>query len=285
MARPLPFTLDLEDFIGLSFTTGPDGKVYQLPDQQFANLYWFRHDWFQRPDLKAGFRKRHGYELGVPLNLEAYEDIADFFTHEVKELDGRRVYGHMDYAKVDPSLGWRFTDAWLAMAGVGDPGLPNGQPVDQWGIRVENCHPVGSSISRGGALNSPAAVYALRKYLEWLRQYAPPEAMKMDFSTAGPAPGRATSRSRFSGTPPSPPICCKRGYRWSTAMEPRMAGGAVAAWGVLGKGHETRLSGLWFLDAVEQHATATSSGCLVVCPVHDLQNRVAKKTLGSRRFG
>ena len=32
-------TLDLQDFIGLSFTTGPDGKVYQLPDQQFANLY------------------------------------------------------------------------------------------------------------------------------------------------------------------------------------------------------------------------------------------------------
>jgi glycerol transport system substrate-binding protein len=32
-------TLDLEDFIGLSFVTGPDGKIYQLPDQQFANLY------------------------------------------------------------------------------------------------------------------------------------------------------------------------------------------------------------------------------------------------------
>ena len=30
-------TLDLEDFIGLDFTTGPDGKIYQLPDQQFAN--------------------------------------------------------------------------------------------------------------------------------------------------------------------------------------------------------------------------------------------------------
>ena len=30
------------------FTTGPDGKLYQLPDQQFANLYWFRKDWFDR---------------------------------------------------------------------------------------------------------------------------------------------------------------------------------------------------------------------------------------------
>jgi glycerol transport system substrate-binding protein len=32
--------------IGKSFGTGPDGKLYQLPDQQFANLYWFRYDWF-----------------------------------------------------------------------------------------------------------------------------------------------------------------------------------------------------------------------------------------------
>lgn len=31
-------TLDIDDFIGKSFTTGPDGKLYQLPDQQFGNL-------------------------------------------------------------------------------------------------------------------------------------------------------------------------------------------------------------------------------------------------------
>jgi glycerol transport system substrate-binding protein len=183
-------SLDLDDFIGLSFTTGLDGKVYQLPDQQFANLYWFRYDWFKRPELQTGFRNRYGYELGVPLNWKAYEDIADFFTNEVGELDGRKVYGHMDYGERSPDLGWRFTDAWLSMAGVGDPGLPNGLPVDEWGIRVEDCHAVGSSVSRGGALNSPAAVYALRKYLEWLSKFAPPEAVKMDFSESGPVPGQ-----------------------------------------------------------------------------------------------
>ena len=184
-------TLDLGDFIGLRFTTGPDGKVYQLPDQQFANLYWFRYDWFQRPELKERFRSRHGYDLGVPLNWKAYEDIADFFTNEVKQLDGQRVWGHMDYAEPSPDLGWRFTDAWLSMAGVGDPGQPNGHPVDEWGIRLaDGCHPVGSSVSRGGALNSPAAVYGLRKYLEWLEKYAPSEAMQMNFSEAGPVPGK-----------------------------------------------------------------------------------------------
>ncbi|MCZ6711546.1 MAG: extracellular solute-binding protein, partial [Gammaproteobacteria bacterium] len=98
-------TLDIEDFIGRSFTTGPDGKLYQLPDQQFANLYWFRYDWFQREDLRAQFSALYGYKLGVPVNWSAYEDIAEFFSEHVKTIDGERVYGHMDYGKKDPSLG------------------------------------------------------------------------------------------------------------------------------------------------------------------------------------
>lgn len=183
-------TLDLEDFIGLEFTTAPDGKIYQLPTQQFANLYWFRADWFEREDLKKQFKEIYGYELGVPVNWSAYEDIAEFFSKHVKEIDGERVYGHMDYGKKDPSLGWRFTDAWFSMAGGGDKGLPNGLPVDEWGIRVEECHPVGSSVSRGGATNAPAAVYATEKYVDWLKKYAPPEAQGMTFSEAGPVPAQ-----------------------------------------------------------------------------------------------
>jgi len=183
-------TLDVEDFIGREFTTGPDGKLYQLPDQQFANLYWFRYDWFQREDLRQQFRERYGYELGVPVNWSAYEDIAEFFTDHVGEIDGQRVYGHMDYGKKDPSLGWRFTDAWLSMAGAGDTGIPNGNPVDEWGMRVEGCRPVGSSVSRGGAVNGPAAVYALGRYMEWLKRFAPPQAQGMTFSEAGPVPAQ-----------------------------------------------------------------------------------------------
>jgi glycerol transport system substrate-binding protein len=153
-------------------------------------LYWFRADWFARPELQKQFKAKYGYELGVPVNWSAYEDIADFFTNQVKTIDGVRVYGHMDYGKKDPSLGWRFTDAWLSMAGVGDKGIPNGKPVDEWGIRVEGCNPAGSSVTRGGDVNSPAAVYALTKYLDWLKKYAPPEAPGMTFSEAGPVPGQ-----------------------------------------------------------------------------------------------
>ncbi|MHA6495067.1 ABC transporter substrate-binding protein [Pseudomonas borbori] len=180
-------TLDLADFIGLPFVTAPDGRLHQLPDQQFANLYWYRQDWFARPELREAFRRRYGYELDVPQNWTAYEDIAAFFSEHVRELDGARVYGHMDYGGFDPSLGWRLSDAWLGMAGVADTGLPSGLPVDDWGIRVEGCRPAGASVARGGALDSPAAVYALQQYVDWLRRYAPADAQKMSFNRAGNA--------------------------------------------------------------------------------------------------
>ncbi|TQV83763.1 ABC transporter substrate-binding protein [Denitrobaculum tricleocarpae] len=181
--------LDLDDFMGKSFTTGPDGKLYQLPDQQFANLYWFRKDWFDKPELQAKFKEMYGYDLGVPVNWSAYEDIAEFFSVHVKEIDGVRIYGHMDYGKRAPDLGWRMTDAWLSMAGTGNKGTPNGVPIDEWGIRMEagSCNPAGASVTRGGETNGPASVYAIRKWDEWLRKYAPPGAASYDFYQSLPA--------------------------------------------------------------------------------------------------
>lgn len=225
-------TLDLNDFIGLNFTTAPDGKLYQLPDQQFANLYWYRHDWFARPELKEAFRQHYGYELAVPQNWAAYEDIAEFFSERVREIDGQRVYGHMDYGAHDPSLGWRLSDAWLGMAGVADTGLPNGLPVDDWGIRVENCRPAGASTRRGGALDSPPAVYALQKYIDWLKRYAPPEAQQMSFNQAGnvAAQGYVAQQvfwyTAFTAdyTRPGSPMLDEQGLpRWRVAPSPRGA--------------------------------------------------------------
>ena len=225
-------TLALDDFIGIDFTSAPDGKLYQLPDQQFASLYWYRHDWFSRKKLREQFRGIYGYELGVPVNWSAYEDIADFFSNHVKEIDGKRVYGHMDYGRTDPSLGWRISDAWLAMAGVGDKGLPNGVPVDEWGIRIENCKPVGASVERGGALNSPAAVYAIKKYVEWLEKYAPPYAKKMNFTEAGGVVGQGhiaqqvfwyTAFSRALTAPDLPVMNADGTPKWRMAPSPHGA--------------------------------------------------------------
>jgi glycerol transport system substrate-binding protein len=181
--------LDIDDFIGKSFTTGPDGKLYQLPDQQFANLYWFRKDWFDRPDLKEKFKAKYGYELGVPVNWSAYEDIAEFFTEDVKEIDGVQIYGHMDYGKRAPGPGLAY-DRCLAVHG-----RRRQQRAAQWHPRrrvghphggAGTCNPVGASVSRGGAANGPAAVYAIRKWDEWLRKYAPPGAASYDFYQSFP---------------------------------------------------------------------------------------------------
>ncbi|NHF72387.1 ABC transporter substrate-binding protein [Paracoccus xiamenensis] len=186
--------LDLDDYLGLKFTTAPDGDLYQLPDQQFANLYWFRYDWFNDQKTKDDFKAKYGYDLGVPVNWSAYEDIAEFFTgRDMSYIEGgpTSAWGNMDYGKKDPSLGWRYTDAWMSMAGMGDKGDPNGLPVDEWGIRVdENSRPVGSCVARGGATNDAAAVYAVTKAIDWLNKFTPPEAMGMTFGEAGPVPAR-----------------------------------------------------------------------------------------------
>ena len=248
-------TLDIKDFIGISFTTAPDGKIYQLPDQQFANLYWFRADWFERADLKAKFKEKYGYELGVPVNWSAYEDIAKFFSEDVKEIDGKRVYGHMDYGKKDPSLGWRFTDAWFSMAGGGDKGMPNGLPVDEWGIRVEDCHPVGSSVTRGGDTNGPAAVFATHQIRRLAEEVRATGSGGHDLLRI--RPGAVPGQHRPAD------LLVHRVHRRHDQTGPagderrrhaEMAHGAVAARAVLGGGHEAGVSGRGFLDVHEVHA-------------------------------
>ena len=187
-------TLDIEDFIGTPLLHRPGRQALPAarPAIREPLLVPLRLVRTARPQGK--FKAKYGYELGVPVNWSAYEDIADFFTNDVKEVDGVKVYGHMDYGKKDPSLGWRFTDAWLSMAGNGDRGIPNGKPVDEWGIRMEGCRPVGSSVDRGGDTNGPAAVYAITKYVEWLKKYAPPRGAGMTFSESGPVPAQGNDR-------------------------------------------------------------------------------------------
>ena len=227
--------LDIADFIGTSFTTCPDGKLYQLPDQQFANLYWFRYDWFNDQKTKDDFKAKYGYDLGVPVNWSAYEDIAEFFTgRDMSYMGGpTSVFGNMDYGKKDPSLGWRYTDAWMSMAGMGDKGEPNGLPVDEWGIRVnEKSQPVGSCVARGGATNDAAAVYAVTKAIEWLQKYSPPEAAGMTFGEAGPVPAQgAIAQQMFwytaftaASVAPGTPVMNEDGTpKWRMAPSPHGA--------------------------------------------------------------
>jgi glycerol transport system substrate-binding protein len=50
-----------------------------------------------------------------------------------------------------------------------------------------SCNPSGASVTRGGETNGPASVYAVAKWDEWLRKYAPPGAADYDFYQSLPA--------------------------------------------------------------------------------------------------
>jgi glycerol transport system substrate-binding protein len=298
--------LDLKDFIGARFVTAPDGKLYQLPDQQFANLYWFRADWFARKDLQDAFRKKYGYELGVPLDWSAYEDIAAFFSNDVKQLDGKRVYGHMDYGKKDPSLGWRFTDAWLSMAGSADKGIPNGMPVDEWGIRVaaDKCTPVGASVARGGAANSPAAVFALTKYIDWMKKYAPPQSMGMTFSESGPVPAQGEIAQQIfwytaftaDMTKPGLPVVNADGTpKWRMAPSPHgpywkdgMQNGYqdVGSWAFL-RGHDPkRISAAWlYAQFVTSKSVSLKKSIVGLTFIRDSDIRHDYFTKNAQKYG
>ncbi len=54
-------------------------------------------------------------------------------------------------------------------------------------MEAGSCNPAGASVTRGGGTNGPAAIYAIRKWDEWLRKYAPPAAADYDFYQSLPA--------------------------------------------------------------------------------------------------
>jgi glycerol transport system substrate-binding protein len=96
---------------------------------------------------------------------------------------------------------------------------------------VEKNRPVGSSVTRGGETNGPAAVYALEKYIEWIKKYAPPEALTWEWHDAGPLCSRGDiaqqifqyitwlSDPRFHT--PGSPVCDKEGMPlWRVAPTP-----------------------------------------------------------------
>ena len=45
-------TLDIDDFIGKSFTTGPDGDLYQLPEPTILTYIGFKKSWLTDLKLK-----------------------------------------------------------------------------------------------------------------------------------------------------------------------------------------------------------------------------------------
>ena len=109
---------------------------------------------------------------------------------DVKEIDGKRIYGHMDYGKRAP--GPRLAhDRRLAVDGrrrarrACRTAARSTSGASAW--RRARATRRAPSVSRGGETNGPASVYAIAKWDEWLRKYAPPGAADYDFYQSLPA--------------------------------------------------------------------------------------------------
>ncbi len=57
----------------------------------------YRKDWFERPELQAEFKAKHGRALDVPATLEELKDIGQFF--QGRNIDGTTVYGAAIYTE------------------------------------------------------------------------------------------------------------------------------------------------------------------------------------------
>ena len=170
--------LDVGDFIGKRRSRPvPTASSTSCRTSSLQTSTGSGKDWFNRPGrpCRAQFKEIYGYDLGVPVNWSAYEDIAEFFSVHVQG-DRRRAASMATWttASAHRTSDGEMTDAWLSMAGAGErwtspTEFPSTNGAFAW--KRARCNPAGASGQPAAApQTAPAAVYAIRKWDEWLRQ-------------------------------------------------------------------------------------------------------------------
>jgi multiple sugar transport system substrate-binding protein len=117
-------------------------------------LAWaYRKDWFDRPELKSEFKKKHGYDLGVPASWDQLYDMCTFF--QGREIDGQKRYG----AAINTERGSEGITMGVTAA------------MYAWGMEYENPN---KPYDMEGYFNSPQAVEAVEFYRKLYEGCAPP---------------------------------------------------------------------------------------------------------------
>jgi len=94
--------IDMADFIPATVTgyaEWPKGtpNYWALPAFGDVVGWTYRKDWFERPELQAEFKEKHGRDLAAPKTLAELKDIAEFF--QGRDIDGKTVYGASIYTE------------------------------------------------------------------------------------------------------------------------------------------------------------------------------------------
>jgi multiple sugar transport system substrate-binding protein len=140
--------IDINSFLPATvyaYSTWPKGSpnYWALPAMGDALGWIYRKDWFSRPELRAEFKEKNGYELGVPKNWDQLKDIGEFF--QGREIDGKKRYGAAIYTE------------------RGSEGITMGVTAAMyaWGMRYDDPK---KPYSMDGFVNSPEAAEALEFY-------------------------------------------------------------------------------------------------------------------------
>ena len=124
-------------------------KYWAVPLEGDANGWAYRKDYFEDPKEKADFKKKYGYDLGVPETWAQLRDIAEFFHRPSENRYGVAIYTQKDYDAMTMGV-QNVVFAWGA--DLGDP----------------------QTYRVNGVLNTPAGIEALEFYKE-LYKYTPPD--------------------------------------------------------------------------------------------------------------
>ena len=150
--------ISMDDFAPATvyaYSTWPKGtpNYYALPAMGDANGWFYRKDWFARPEIQAAFKEKYGRDLGEPKTQKELLEVAQFF--QGREIDGKTVYG----ASI-------FTERGSEGITMGVTGA-----LYAWGVKYENTP---GKYDMEGAINSPAAVEALEFYKTLYDTATPP---------------------------------------------------------------------------------------------------------------
>jgi multiple sugar transport system substrate-binding protein len=72
-------------------------KYWAVPLEGDATGWAYRKDWFEDPKEKAAFKKKYGYDLGVPKTWAHLRDIAEFFHRPAEKRYGIAIYTDNTY--------------------------------------------------------------------------------------------------------------------------------------------------------------------------------------------
>jgi multiple sugar transport system substrate-binding protein len=148
----------MEDFAPATvyaYSTWPKGtpNYWALPAMGDANGWFYRKDWFAKPELQAEFKAKYNRDLAPPKTWVELKETAEFF--QGREIDGQKVYGAAIFTeRASEGITMGATSA-----------------LYPYGFKYENTP---GKYDMEGAVNSADAVAGLEMYKELYKCCTPP---------------------------------------------------------------------------------------------------------------